>query len=82
MLWGKIVQKNSNNAEKDQSEDLQFILALYCMLRGKKEKPFLVKLPGPTGTIEKFVELLIGLFWSLQVYRSETKSHDYSQLFS
>ena len=31
-----------------------------------------------------FVELLVELFWSLQVYRKKTltKSHDYSRLFS
>ena len=52
-------------------------LARYFMLRGKKEKPFLL-FPGPTGTILNFVELLVKLFWRLQVYRKKTltKSHD------
>ena len=52
------------------------------------EKTFFVQFPGPTGTIWalplNFVELLVELFWSLQVYRKKTltKSYDYSRLFS
>ena len=41
------------------------------VLRGKKWKTFLVKFPGPTGTIENFVDFLVEPFWSLQVYRKK-----------
>ena len=49
-----------------------------------QRKNFLVQFPGPTGTIQDFVVLLVELFGSLQVYRKNTltKSHDYSRLFS
>ena len=40
------------------------------MLRGKKN--FLVQLPGPTGEVWNFVELLVELFWSLQVVFKKT----------
>ena len=33
---------------------------------------FLVQFPGPAGAIKNFVELLVELFWSLQVYRKKT----------
>ena len=35
------------------------------------------------STTKNFAELLLELFWSLQVYRKNTvtKSHDYSRLF-
>ena len=61
-----------------------FSLVRYCTLRGKKEKTFLVQFPGPTGIFQNFVELLVELFWSLQLFEKKTlsKSHDYSRLFS
>ena len=46
-------------------------------------RKFLVLFPGPTGEIWNFVELLVELFWSVQVVKkTPTKSHDYSRLFS
>ena len=65
-----------------------FSLARYCMLRGKKEKPFWFSFPGQQVKFgaflfrRTFVELLVKLFWSFQVYRkkSRTKIHDYSRL--
>ena len=33
---------------------------------------FLVQFPGPTGAISNFVELLVELLWSLQVYQKNT----------
>ena len=48
---------------------------------------FLIQFLGPTGTFWgflNFVELLVELFWSVQVVlkKTLTKSHDYSRLFS
>ena len=48
---------------------------------------FLVQFLEPTGTfwgLLNFVELLVELFWSVQVVlkKTLTKSHDYSRLFS
>ena len=49
------------------------------------QETFLVQFLGPTGTfwgLLNFVELLVKLFWSVQVVLKNTKSHDYSQLYS
>ena len=48
-----------------------FSLVRYCTLRGKKEKTFLVQFPGPTGIFQNFVELLVELFWSLQLFEKK-----------
>ena len=45
----------------------------------KKGKTILVQFYGPTGAIQNFEELLVELFWSLQVYRKKNMN-DYSRL--
>ena len=54
------------------------------MLRGKKERLF-GSVPLANRYNLNFVELLVELFWAVQVYRKKyilTKSRDYSRLFS
>ena len=72
-------QKKSRNAEKNWKGDPLVSSGIVCYAGN-----FLVLFPGPTGEIWNFVELLIELFWSVQVVlkKTLTKSHDYSRLFS
>ena len=74
-------RKKSGSATKNERGP--FSLVRYCMLRGKL---FWFSSLGQRiqfGVFLNFVELLVELFWSLQVYRKKlTKSHDYSRLFS
>ena len=75
---GKFFRKKSRNGEKTDRGTLWSRPVLY-----DTRETFLVQLPEPTGVIKNFVELLVELFWSLQVYRKKTdKSHDYSRLVS
>ena len=70
-LWGIFFEKKSRTMPK-KLKDPSVCLARYCVLRGKKGKNFLVQFPGPTEIISNFVELLVELFWSLQVYQKNT----------
>ena len=45
-----------------------FALVLY-----DTRETFSIQFPGPTGAVLNFVELLVELFWSLQVYQKENK---------
>ena len=68
--FGAFFSKKVPQCQKTQRGPIS--LAQYCMLRGKKGKTFLVQFPGKTGTIKNFVELLVELFWSLQLYQKNT----------
>ena len=46
-------------------------LARYCMLREKKRKNLFGSVPRANRTSYSFVELLVELFWSHQVYRKK-----------
>ena len=59
-------EKRSRNGEKKLKGDPLASSGIVCYAVN-----FLVQFPGPTGAIQNFVELLVELFWSLQVYRKK-----------
>ena len=63
------MEKNFEVQGRKKSKGGPFGLVWYCMLRGKI---LLVQFPGSAGEIQNFVELLVQLFWSLQVFLKNT----------
>ena len=71
LSWGKnFFEKKSHSAEKNLKGDLLVSSGIVCYV-----ETFLVQFLGPTGTfwdLLNFVELLVELFWSVQVVLKNT----------
>ena len=84
-LWGKIYFSENNSRKDKKLKGGPFDLVRLSMFRGK----LFGSVPWANRSNIKFLEVLVELFCSLQVYRKKenilktlTKSHDYSRRFS